>query len=44
MESKFHDKPFPLSISNSINRWGPDGGNTLMSVFRRLRSPASLGS
>ncbi|KIM46330.1 hypothetical protein M413DRAFT_441413 [Hebeloma cylindrosporum] len=24
--------------------WGPDGGNTLMSVFRRLRSPASMGS
>jgi len=23
-------------------RWGPDGGKTLMSVFRRLRSPAGV--
>ncbi|KAF9569002.1 hypothetical protein CPC08DRAFT_624509 [Agrocybe pediades] len=25
----------------SAGEWGPDGGNTLVSVFRRLRSPSS---
>ena len=30
------------SITQESARWGPDGGKTLMSVFRRLRSPAVL--
>jgi len=25
----------------AAGEWGPDGGKTLMSVFRRLRSPAA---
>ncbi|CAA7259631.1 unnamed protein product [Cyclocybe aegerita] len=28
----------------AAGEWGPEGGKTLMSVFRRLRSPASLST
>lgn len=24
-------------------RWGPEGGKTLMALFRRLRSPSAMG-
>ena len=24
-------------------RWGPEGGKTLMALFRRLRSPSEMG-
>jgi len=33
---------FLASITQKSARWGPDGGKTLMSVFRRLRSPAGV--
>ena len=35
--------PYPRKASLLILdfRWGPAGGTTLMSVFRRLRSPAT---
>jgi len=28
----------------AAGEWGPDGGKTLMSVFRRLRSPTAISN
>ena len=31
------------SCSSNVCRWGPEGGKTLMALFRRLRSPNAMG-